>query len=191
VAEVKQHYSIEGQFIFALGALDPRKNTLGVLRSFAHLKQLTTVPIWIVVAGLTPEAKNKFHAVISEMNLDGQVVLLGFIPEDELVALYNGAIVFVYPSLYEGFGMPVLEAMACGAPVITTTAGSIPEVAGNAALFIDPKSPEEIADAILRIISDAELRNLMIGKGFEQARRFSWANTTRQVMEIYRTSLNA
>lgn len=189
VTEVKQRYSIEGQFIFVLGALDPRKNTVGVLRSFAHLKKLTTLPIRLVVAGLTPVAKNKFHTVISKMNLDDWVVLLGFIPEHELVALYNGAAVFVYPSLYEGFGMPVLEAMACGTPVITSSAGSIPEVAGVAALFVDPKNPEEIAHAILQIITDAELRNRMIEQGLEQAKRFSWANTAQQVLEIYRMSV--
>jgi glycosyltransferase involved in cell wall biosynthesis len=191
VAEVKKRYSIEGPFIFALGALDPRKNTMGILHSFAYLKQQTTLPIRLVVAGLTPEAKNKFHALILDMNLDGQVVLLGFIPEYELVALYNGAVVFVYPSLYEGFGMPVLEAMACGTPVVTSSAGSIPEVAGKAALFVDPKNPEEIANAILQIVSDASLRERMIEQGVEQAKRFSWEKTAQQMLEIYRETVES
>ncbi|MHB8168722.1 MAG: glycosyltransferase family 4 protein [Thermoleophilia bacterium] len=189
VVDVKQRYAIDGQFILALGALDPRKNTLGVLRSFTHLKKLTPLPIRLVVAGLSREAKNQFQTFVSEMSLDGQVILLGFITEQDLVALYHGADVFLYPSLYEGFGMPVLEAMVCGTPVITTSAGSIPEVAGDATLFVDPKNPEEIAHAILQIISDTELRNRMIGKGLEQAKQFSWAKTAKQMLEIYRMSV--
>ena len=189
VTEVKQRYSIEGQFIFALGALDPRKNTVGVLRSFAYLRQMTALPIKLVIAGLSQKAKSNFQSVVSEMVLDRHVILLGFISEEELVVLYNGASVFLYLSLYEGFGMPVLEAMECGTPVITSSAGSIPEVAGEAALFVDPKNPEEIAHAILQIITDAELRNLMIEKGFKRAKRFSWTNTAQQVLEIYRMSV--
>jgi len=189
VTEVKQRYSIEGQFIFALGALDPRKNTVGVLRSFAYLRQMTALPIKLVIAGLSQKAKSNFQSVVSEMVMDRHVILLGFISEEELVVLYNGASVFLYLSLYEGFGMPVLEAMECGTPVITSSAGSIPEVAGEAALFVDPKNPEEIAHAILQIITDAELRNLMIEKGFKRAKRFSWTNTAQQVLEIYRMSV--
>ena len=185
VTEVKQRYSIDGQYVFALGAVDPRKNTIGVLRSFAHLGKLTALPIRLVIAGLAPEARSAFHTTISRMNLDGRVVLLGFVSEDELVALYNGAAVFVYPSLYEGFGMPILEAMACGTPVVTSPAGAIPEVAGDAALYVDPHKPEEIAHTILRVISDAGLRARMVEKGLDQAKRFSWLNTARQVMETY------
>lgn len=186
VVEVKRRYSIDGRYIFALGALDPRKNTIGVLRSFARLKQLSALPVQLVLAGLSPEAKSKFHVLGSKLGLDGQVILLGFVSEQELAALYNGADVFVYPSLYEGFGMPVLEAFACGAPVVTSSTGSIPEVAGNAALFVDPHNPDEIAAAILRIISDTVLRARMMKMGLEQAGRFSWVNTTKQVLDVYR-----
>jgi len=191
VEEVMERFAIEGKFIFALGALDPRKNTLGILNSFALLRKMSTLSPQLVIAGLTQAAKKRFSRIIDALGIQKQVVLLGFVSEQELAALYKGSEVFVYPSLYEGFGMPVLEAMACGAPVITTTAGSIPEVAGEAALFVDPKNPEEISHAILRIITDAELRNRMIEQGLEQSKRFSWADTARQVMEIYRASLNA
>ncbi|MFA5800897.1 MAG: glycosyltransferase family 1 protein [Thermoleophilia bacterium] len=190
VVDVMQHFAIKGQFIFALGALDPRKNTTGVLNSFAHLKDLTKQPIYLVIAGLSDKEINKFHTLVLEMGLDGWVILLDFITDEELIALYNGADVFLYPSLYEGFGMPVLEAMACGTPVITTSAGSIPEVAGDAALFVDPMDPEEIAHSILNIISNIDIRNKLIEKGLEQAKKFSWETTARQMLEIYRMSVS-
>lgn len=183
---VKQRYAINGRFILALGALDPRKNTLGVIQSFASFRRISALPIQLVIAGLAQDAKKRFSALVVEMGLQEQVILLGFVSEQDLVTLYNGADVFIYPTLYEGFGMPVLEAMACGTPVITASVGSIPEVAGNAALFIDPHQPEEIARAILRVISDIALRDRMIEQGLAQAQRFSWANTAQQVLDIYR-----
>ncbi len=184
--EVKQRNAIKGRYLLALGALDPRKNTLGVIQSLASFRKISALPIQLVIAGLAQDAKNRFSRVVAEMGLQDQVVLLGFVSEQELVTLYSGADVFVYPSLYEGFGMPVLEAMACGTPVITSSVGSIPEAAGNAALFIDPHQPEEIAHAILRVISDVALRERMIEQGLVQAQRFSWANTAQQVLDIYR-----
>ncbi len=186
VREVKQRYSVQGRYVFALGALDPRKNTLRVIQSFAILRRMTDLPIQLVVAGLAENAKEQFRAVVSTMGLQNQVILLGFVPEGELAALYNGADVFVYPSLYEGFGMPVLEAMACGTPVVTSAVGSIPEVAGNAALLIDPHQPEEIAHAILNVISNVSRRERMIENGLAQAQRFSWAKAAQQVLDVYR-----
>jgi glycosyltransferase involved in cell wall biosynthesis len=189
VDEVKERKSITGRYIFALGALDPRKNTLGVLQSLVRFRAFSALPIQLVIAGLAGDAKSQFAALAGDMGLRKQVVLLEFISEQELAALYNGADVFVYPSLYEGFGMPVLEAMACGTPVITSSAGSIPEVAGNAALFIDPYDPSAIAEAILRVINDVGLREQMIGLGLEQARKFSWNRTAQQVLKVYRECL--
>jgi glycosyltransferase involved in cell wall biosynthesis len=141
----------------------------------------------LVVTGLAQDAKTKFSRVIAEMGLSGQVVLLGFVRQEELVALYNGADVFVYPSLYEGFGMPVLEAMACGTPTVTSSVGSIPEVAGDAALLVDPNNTEAIAQTILNVVTDDSLRQRMIMRGFERAKRFSWASTAQQVLAVYRT----
>ena len=186
IEEVKQCYSIKGRFILALGALDPRKNTLGVLRAFACFREISALPMQLLIAGLAQDAKKRFSTMVVEMGLQEQVILLGFVSEQELVTLYNGADAFVYPTLYEGFGMPVLEAMACGTPVVTSSVGSIPEVAGNAALFVDPHQPEEIARAILRLISDVVLRERMIERGLTQVQRFSWANTAQQVLDTYR-----
>lgn len=186
VDDVKQRNAIKGRFILALGGLDPRKNTLGVIQSFFGLRRMSALPIQMVIVGLPQAARKRFSKVVLEMGLQEEVILLGFVTDPDLVTLYNGADAFVYPTLYEGFGMPVLEAMACGTPVITSSVGSIPEVAADAALFVDPHQHEEIAGAILRVISDAALRERMIEDGLAQARRFSWANTARQVLDIYR-----
>lgn len=186
VLEVKKHYAIEGRYVFALGALDPRKNTVHVIRAYTRLLRIYSQPVQLVLAGLSQEAKNKFNVLVSELGLNGKVVVLGFISEQELAALYNGAELFLYPSLYEGFGMPVLEAMTCGAPVVTSPSGSLPEIAGDAALMVDPHNPDEIAEAMLRILSDNLLRERLIKMGMEQAGRFSWAHTARQVLDVYR-----
>jgi glycosyltransferase involved in cell wall biosynthesis len=186
VVEVKSRYAIEGRYVFALGALDPRKNTAGVLRAYTRFIQTFSQPIQLVLAGLSQEAKSKFNGLVSELGLDGKVIVLGFISEKELAALYNGAELFLYPSLYEGFGMPVLEAMACGAPVVTSPSGSLPEVAGDAALMVDPHNPDEIAEAMLKILSDNLLRERLIKMGIVQAGRFSWAHTAGQVLDVYR-----
>jgi glycosyltransferase involved in cell wall biosynthesis len=189
--EVMKRLAIDGRFIFALGALDPRKNTLGILNAFARLKKLSVLPLQLVIAGLTQDAKRRFDAIVGELYLQKQVILLGFVSERQLSGLYKAADVFVYPSLYEGFGIPILEAMEHGTPVVTSSTSSIPEVAGKAALFVDPNNPEEIAHAVLRIITDAELRNRIIENGFEQANRFSWEKTAQQMMEIYRMSVKS
>jgi glycosyltransferase involved in cell wall biosynthesis len=189
VEEVMKRFAIKGKYVFALGALDPRKNTLAILNSFALLSKMCTLSPQLVIAGLTQSAKKKFSRVIDTLGIQKQVVLLGFVSEEQLAALYKGADVFVYPSLYEGFGIPILEAMECGTPVVTSSAGSIPEVAGKAALFVDPKNPEEIANAILQIVSDASLRERMIEQGVEQAKRFSWEKAAQQMLEIYRKTV--
>jgi glycosyltransferase involved in cell wall biosynthesis len=112
--------------------------------------------------------------------------MTGFVPDDELAALYRGCTVFAYPALYEGFGLPVLEAMACGAPVLTSNVSSLPEVAGDAAVLVDPLDTQAIADALTRLLADGALRAELGARGVRRARDFSWQRTARETLGVLR-----
>jgi len=121
---------------------------------------------------------------VQALGLEGQVLLAGYVPDADLPALLSGALAFVFPSLYEGFGLPVLEAMACGTPVICSNTSSLPEVAGDAALLVDPREPEALAQAMLRLLRDKELRGELSARGLEQARRFSWRRCAQETLAV-------
>jgi glycosyltransferase involved in cell wall biosynthesis len=123
-------------------------------------------------------------------SLRSRVILTGYVPDEDLSAIYSGASVFVYPSLYEGFGLPPLEAMQCGVPVITSNTSSLPEVVGTAGILIDPQQGDELCQALLKVLSSAELQAQMSQKSLEQADRFSWEQCVEQTALIYRTALN-
>jgi len=122
--------------------------------------------------------------------LQGDVIFPGFIPEDELPLWYNAADVFVYPSLYEGFGLPPLEAMACGTPVIVSDVSSLPEVVGDAALLVDPHKPDEWAAALSLLCRDVDLRTDLVSRGLERAQEFSWTRMARETIQVYRDVLS-
>jgi len=130
--------------------------------------------------------ENLFRRV-EELGLTEDVIFTGVVPDEDLPALMNGALLFVYPSLYEGFGLPVLEAMACGVPVITSNVSSLPEVAGDAALLVDPYDVEELAEAMRSLIESEETRADLRNKGLAQAARFSWERTAEETMRVYET----
>jgi len=119
------------------------------------------------------------------LGLEGKVVFTGYIPQADLAPLLSGAHCFAFPSLYEGFGFPVLEAMACGTPVICSDTSSLPEVAGDAALRVDPQDTEAWAEALRQLLTDAELRQALIQRGYHQAQRFSWAHAAQQVLDVF------
>ena len=171
--------------IVHLGASDPRKNTERVLHAFAALKARASGEHQLVVAGLSPAAQIAFAKVADALAVRNDVRLLGFVAEDELVSLYNMAEMVVYPSLYEGFGLPVLEAMACGAPVITSNSSSIPEIAGDAALLVDPTDGEALAQAMIRLAGDEPLRRSLIARGTTQIAKFSWQRAARETLAVY------
>jgi glycosyltransferase involved in cell wall biosynthesis len=117
--------------------------------------------------------------------LDEAVIFTGFVEDEDLPALYRGAQLFVFPSLYEGFGLPILEAMASGIPVITSTTASMPEVAGDAAVLVDPRDPEAIAEAMARVLAEERLRQALIQKGLARARRFTWDTVAHDTLALY------
>jgi glycosyltransferase involved in cell wall biosynthesis len=173
-------------FIFALGTLEPRKNLVGLLRAYARLRG-PRPPLY--VAGARGWRTSPIFDTVRQLRLGDEVQFLGFVPEDELPLWYNAARLFAFPSLYEGFGLPVLEAMACGAPVITSTAASLPEVAGKAAVLVAPEDTDQIAQEMQRVLDDAQLRMEMRAAGRIQATRFSWRAMTDQTVVSYRRAV--
>jgi glycosyltransferase involved in cell wall biosynthesis len=169
----------EWPYVLSVGTVQPRKNYARLIRAFAGLK----VEAQLLIAGgwgwlyrdILAEAEK--HA--------GRVRLLGFVDDADLPALYRSAALFAFPSLYEGFGLPVLEAMACGVPVVCSSASSLPEVAGDAALLVDPHDTDGLAEAIARVLEDAGLRREMAARGLAQAARFTWEQAARQLLDLF------
>ncbi len=169
-------------FIFALGTLEPRKNVVGLLHAYARLRR-PRPPLYI--AGGTGWRFSPIFDTVKQLQLTEEVRFMGFVPEDELPLWYNAARLFAFPSLYEGFGLPVLEAMACGTPVVTSTAASLAEVGGKAAVLVPPRDTDRIAQEIQRVLDDAVLRTELRAAGRIQASRFSWQTMTDQTVASY------
>lgn len=179
--QIREKYNIKLPFLFYCGSLSPRKNILRVLKAFNQVKN--KIPHNIYLAG-GKSWKDKGVINYINSNLSDRVFRIGHIEEDELVVLYSMADLYLYPSLYEGFGLPILEAQACGCPVLTSNTTSCLEVAGDRAYFVDPYSSKQIRDGILRIINDKGCREELIKKGYENVKRFSWKRTAKEILEI-------
>lgn len=173
-------------YVLAVGNLQPRKNLRRLVEAFGRFRQATGLPHRLVIAGKAQWQESQVFAAIRSLGLESAVTFPGYVPDPDLVSLYAGAAVFVYPSLYEGFGLPILEAMACGAPVIASNTTSMPEVAGDAALLIDPTATEALARALDQVARDPGLAGTLRRKGAERARAFSWRQTARLTLQAYR-----
>jgi len=184
---------IDYPYILYLGTLEPRKNVERLIEAFIQLKKEKQINVKLVISGIKGWGYQSIFDKVVSLGVEKEIIFSGFIPNELIPFLYNGASAFVYPSLYEGFGLPVVEAMACGVPVVTSNVSSLPEVAGDAAILINPYSVDELADGIWRILSDEELRTQCIKKGIERAKLFTWErcakNTLDAFNEVYRTSL--
>ncbi len=185
-----RRYQIARPYILSVGVLEPRKNHIVLFEMLRHLRQ-TGEPIDLIVIGregwrwTSPLARPEFKA------LAPWVRILADIPDAEMAEFYNRAAVFAYPSLYEGFGLPILEAMACGTPVVSSSASSLPEVGGDAALYADPRDSRTFADQVARVLSDSELRRRMAEAGLRRARQFSWRRTAEETLAVYRSVCGA
>lgn len=175
-------------YLIYAGSERPRKNLGRLLEAFAKLKrefpELKLVKVG--EGGRDPRFRQATLAKVKELGLEGEVNFVGHLRDDELAEYYSGALCMVYPSLYEGFGFPPLEAMACGCPVAVSRATSIPEVVGDAGLLFDPCNVEEMAEAIKRIITDEELRKKLIERGLERSKKFTWQRTAEKTWQLYR-----
>lgn len=172
-------------YILSVGTLEPRKNLAKLVEAYSLLPHALQKKYALVLVGGQGWNNKMLHGIINNLNLQDKVILTGFVSDEDLPYIYNKASVFVYPSLYEGFGLPLLEAMACGVPVITSNTSSLPEVANGAALFCDCQKEEEIAWAIKKVILEPKLAQKMITRGLIQAKKFSWEKAARETLEVF------
>lgn len=185
---VRHTYGITGEYILSVGSIQPRKNLARLIKAFASLRGDLSVDKLpkLVLAGKCAWLYDETLRALDESGAKEAVVLTGYVPESDLPALYSGALCFVYPSYFEGFGLPPLEAMKCGTPVIVGDRTSLPEVVGDAALMVDPFDVEAIGAAIKRLIKDSDLRTELSVKGQERANTFNWRETARKTLAVYK-----
>jgi glycosyltransferase involved in cell wall biosynthesis len=175
-------------YVFAIGTVQPRKNYARIIEALARLRA-AGLDISLVIAGGKGWLEDEMYRTIEYTRMSEFVHLIGFADDADLPALYSGAACVAFPSLYEGFGFPILEGMACGTPVVTANVSSLPEVAGEDALMVNPLDVDELTNAIRRLLEDTALREDLIGRGFERVKQFTWANSAQHLLEIYRTVL--
>ncbi len=171
-------------FVLYVGNLEPRKNLTTLVRAFARLVE-RGAPHTLVLAGARGWKDDEIFATVRELGLGARVRFPGFFEQEQLPALYSAADAFVYPALYEGFGLPVLEALACGAPVITSNVSSLPEIVGDAGILVNPRDVAELADALHVVITDRARRESLARAGLAQAKRFSWSQCARDTLAVY------
>lgn len=184
--EVQKKYQLPYRFILSLGTLEPRKNLTSLLRAFEVFHRSAVGELLkydLVIAGVPGWKCQEFLQAVRTSPVRHHIHLLGFVDEHDKPALYNLASVFVYPSFYEGFGFPPLEALACGLPVITSHSSSLPEIIGQAGILIDPYRPDEIREALIQILSDKSYRESLQGKAIQQAKKFSWERASAELLQ--------
>ena len=184
---IKNSFNLAGKYLLTLGGTDPRKNTKLVIRAFSKLKQTKKIGEKLVIVGIPNWKQSEFYDLVCLLQCENDVVFTDYVTQEELVCLYNCATLFIYPSLYEGFGIPPLESMACGTPVITSNTTSIPEIVGDAALQIDPNSQEELEAAVYKLLVDHSLRDNLIQRGLARAKQFSWQRMAEETLDIYKS----
>jgi glycosyltransferase involved in cell wall biosynthesis len=182
---VKIKYNISQDYILYVSFISPRKNLVNLIKAFNIFKKNTKEGVQLVIVGGKGWNSKKVFELVKSLKLENDIIFTDYVPKEDLIILYSYAILFIYPSIYEGFGLPTLEAMSCGCPVITSKLSSLPEVCGDAALYIDPYDVEDIAAAILNLTIDDNLKKLLIVKGFQNIKRFDWVKTATETLKIY------
>ena len=189
IAATRTRLRIGEDYILAIGTIHPRKNYARLIESFARLVSNLQFPIsnlQLVIVGKRGWLHKPIFELVERLNLQSRVRLLDYVPASDMPALISGARVLAFPSLHEGFGLPVLEAHACGTPVVCSMTSSLPEAAGDAALFVDPLDVEAIAGAMERLLTDAAVRAKLIARGFDNLKRFSWEASASRVSDVIR-----
>ncbi len=183
--EIRRKFALVHPLVLCVGTQEPRKNHLGLIKAFYETQQRGGAPAMLVIAGGQGWMYEETKQLVLDLKLEDKVRFLGRVSEADLIALYSLADVFAFPSFFEGFGIPPLEAMSCGAPVVTSNTSSLPEVVGDAAILIDPHNVQDIADALMRTISDSRLQEELRQKGYAQAQRYTWEQAARKMLEMY------
>jgi alpha-1,3-rhamnosyl/mannosyltransferase len=190
VAALRQKYGLPEGYVLYLGINKPHKNLVRLIEAWAIVSgQPSAAGCQLVIAGYWDPRYPQARERAAQLGLRDRVRFLGPVAEEDLPALYSGCELFVFPSLYEGFGLPVLEAMACGAPVVCSNTSSLPEVAGDAALYFDPTDVEQMANTLVRALANRKLRQEMRARVLEQAACFSWEEAAKRTLEVYRLEL--
>jgi glycosyltransferase involved in cell wall biosynthesis len=201
LASVRARYNLSGRYVLYVGTLHPRKNLVRLVQAFASVVRSQSGPadepdatdagpgsglsdLQLVLAGRKGWLFDDIVAQVRKLNLEGRVVLTGYVPAGDLPALMSDASAFAYPSLYEGFGLPVLEAMACGTPVVCANGSSLPEVAGDAALMVDPLDVDSIAKGLAAVVTDDGLCQELVRRGLVQMQRFSWHRCAQETLQV-------
>jgi glycosyltransferase involved in cell wall biosynthesis len=188
VARVRERYGVAGPYVLSVGVREPRKNLGRLLEAFSRLPGELREGVRLALAGGRGWGEEDLEGRAAALGLAGRVLWLGRVAEEDLPALYSGAEVFAFPSLYEGFGLPPLEAMACGVPVVTSGAGSLPEVVGEAALVVDPGDADSIRDGLAALLADPERRRRLREAGLARAAGFSWQRAAERTLAVYRAA---
>lgn len=186
VAAVRQRYGIAAPYVIYVGTLQPRKNLTGLLDAFASLVGEGR-DLHLAIVGKKGWLYEPLFARVRELGLEQRVHFPGYVPQSDLPALLSGARLFVLPSLYEGFGLPILEAMACGTPVVCSAVASLPEVAGDAAILVDPLDTAQLEQGLTRVLDDDMLRQQLVHRGLDRVAHFSWETSARETLEVLKT----
>jgi glycosyltransferase involved in cell wall biosynthesis len=186
-----QHkFGLKHPLVLGVGTLEPRKNHAGLIKAFYAAQKKKGGPAMLALAGGPGWLYEETRKLVADLKLERKVRFLGRVSDLELITLYSMADVFAFPSFFEGFGIPPLEAMACGAPVITSNTSSLPEVAGDAALLVDPTDTTALAQAIQTLLENEELRSQLVQKGYLQAQKYTWDNSARRMLGVYQRLYN-
>lgn len=186
IEEMKSKYGVKSPYLLFVGNIEPKKNIETLIRAYVELRNSTIYKYSLLVVGKKAWHFPTVWHTVKQLNVEKDVIFLDIVDSDDLPYLYSGAEVFIFPSLFEGFGIPVIEAMACGTPVVASNLTSLPEIAGDAAVLVDPLNVEEITGAIYNVLSNSELRRQLVKKGLERAKDFSWEKTARETLALYK-----
>lgn len=190
IKKIKEKYNLNQKYILSVCTLEPRKNLKNLIRSFSQLKDDMKEEYSLVIVGKKGWLYNEIFEEIKNLKLHDRVKIIGYVPENHVPILMNGAEVFVYPSIYEGFGLPPLEAMACGTPVISSNSSSLPEVIGDAGILFDPYDTDELTEKLSCLLSSESLKKEMSIRGEQRARMFSWEKTAKETLKVYYEAFN-
>jgi glycosyltransferase involved in cell wall biosynthesis len=185
IQRVREKYGIKGEYLLFIGTIEPRKNVETIVRAFSRLRK-DGFDLTLVIAGKKGWDYDGVFSAVEKLHIEDSVVFTGFLQEAEKPYLLAGTKLFIYPSIYEGFGIPVLEAMACGIPTITSNVSSMPEIAGEAAVLVDPASAEELYSKMKRLLLDEEEYRKRKVMSLKQAENFSWTKTARHTVDVYK-----
>ena len=181
---------MKAPLVLAVGTLEPRKNHLGLIKAFYKAQQQKNGPAMLAIAGGPGWLYTETQQLVAELKLEKKVRFLGRVTDLELVTLYSMADIFAFPSFFEGFGVPPIEAMACGAPVITSNISALPEVAKDAALLVNPYDIDALAAALTRLTEDESLREELRQKGYQRAKQYTWAMSAQKMLTVYQKLYN-